>query len=700
MDIWPGEAYPLGAAYDGKGTNFSIFSEVAEKVQLCLFAENDKEEQLDLPERHAFCWHGYLPEVRPGQRYGYRIHGPWDPAKGYRCNPAKLLIDPYAKAIEGQVQWDKGVFPYEQADPLSSLEKTDNAGFIPKSVVTEQAFDWGGVQKPAIALHETVIYELHVKGFTASHPDIPPEIRGTYAALAHPASTKYFKDLGITAIELMPIHQFIHNHYLIERGLRNYWGYDSIGYFAPHNEYSSAGQSGQQVQEFKQMIKTLHEAGLEVILDVVYNHTAEGNHLGPMLCFKGIDNGAYYRLKDEQLQYYMDYTGTGNSLNMRHPNTLQLVMDSLRYWATQMQVDGFRFDMAPVLARELHDVDRLSSFFDIIHQDPVLNQVKIIAEPWDIGEGGYQIGKFPTKWCEWNGRYRDCIRDYWRSQPNMLGEFAKNLLGSSDLYENTGRKPFASINFVTCHDGLTLNDLVSYNQKHNEANKENNQDGINDNRSWNCGAEGDTDDKAVLDFRQKQKRNFLTTLLLSQGIPMLSHGDEIGRTQKGNNNTYCQDNEISWINWENKDEQLREFVMHLIRLRKEHPVFHQRDWFQGKPIWEKGIKDIGWYRPDGEEMTDQDWQTASNKALGVFLNGQLDKTGSQGEPVVDQDFYIMFNSSEQEIKFQIPTRSSNDQWEKVVDTVPPEILQSGEHLKEGGSVQVNGWSIVVLSKNK
>lgn len=696
-NIWPGEAYPLGATCDGSGTNFSIFSEVAEKVQLCLFDENGKETQLDLPEKHGFCWHGYLPEIGPGQRYGYRIHGPWDPAQGHRCNPAKLLIDPYAKSIEGPLQWHKAVFPYEKPEPLSPPEKNDNAHLVPKSVVTEQSFDWGGVEKPATALHETLIYELHVKGFTALNPDIPPEIRGTYQALAHPAAIEYLKELGVTAIELMPVHQFVHNHYLVERGLANYWGYNSIGFFAPHNEYASAAQAGQQVQQFKQMIKNLHQAGLEVILDVVYNHTAEGNHLGPVLCFKGIDNRAYYRLKQEQPQYYMDYTGTGNSLNMRSPNTLQLVMDSLRYWANQMQVDGFRFDMAPVLARELHDVDRLSSFFDIIHQDPLLNQVKLIAEPWDIGEGGYQVGKFPTKWSEWNGRYRDCVRDYWRTQPNILGEFAKRFSGSSDLYESTGRKPFASVNFVTCHDGFTLYDLVSYNQKHNEENKEDNKDGIDDNRSWNCGHEGETDNKDIINLRERQMRNFLTTLLLSQGIPMILQGDELARTQNGNNNAYCQDNQISWLNWDNKNAPLRRFVSDLIKFRKQHPAFSRRDWFQGRDIWSKGIKDIGWYRPDGREMAEQDWQSDADKALAVYLTGHLDTPGPRGEHIIDNDFCIMFNNGEKEIEFRIPARGSDGNWQKVIDTSTPELEKTDQSYKDGQTVNVNGRSLVVFT---
>jgi isoamylase len=546
MRVLPGQPFPLGATFDGIGTNFSVFSESADGVELCLFDEEGDEIRVELPEVTAFCWHGYLPNIGIGQRYGFRVHGPWAPERGHRFNPSKLLLDPYAKAIEGQVSWNEAVFPYRFDAPDSSRNDSDSAPYMPKSVVVIPYFDWGNDRHPRTPWHETIIYETHVIGLTRNHPAIPSELRGTYAGLAHPAMVEYLKNLGVTAVELLPVHQFIHDAHLLEKGLRNYWGYNSIGYFAPHNEYSSMGQLGQQVQEFRQMVKLLHQADIEVILDVVYNHTAEGNHLGPMLCFKGLDNAAYYRLVADDPRYYMDYTGTGNSLNMRHPHVLQLIMDSLHYWVEEIHVDGFRFDLASTLARELHDVDRLSAFFDLIHQGPIVNQAKLIAEPWDVGEGGYQVGNFPPLWSEWNGKYRDTVRDYWRGIDQTLGEFAYRFTGSSDLYETTGRRPFASVNFITAHDGFTLRDLVSYNNKHNEANGEENRDGESHNRSWNCGAEGPTDDPEVNILRAQQQRNFLTTLFLSQGIPMLLGGDEIGRTQRGNNNAYCQDNEISW----------------------------------------------------------------------------------------------------------------------------------------------------------
>jgi glycogen operon protein len=667
---------------------------------LCLFDEQGKESKIDLPEITAYCWHGYLPDVKPGQRYGYRIHGPWEPEKGHRCNPAKLLIDPYARAVEGSVEWNEAVSPYKQGEDKSLRDDSDSAPFVPKSVVVNPYFDWGGCVKPDVPLHETIIYELHTKGFTVKHPDIPDELKGTYAGLGHPASIEYLKNLGITSVEVMPVHQFVHNHYLTERGLRNYWGYNSIGYFAPHNEYCSSGQNGHQVGEFKQMVKNLHEARLEVILDVVYNHTAEGNHLGPMFSFKGIDNNSYYRLKSDQPNYYMDYTGTGNSLNLRHPNVLQLVMDSLRYWAIEMQVDGFRFDLASTLARELHDVDRLSSFFDVIHQDPVLSQTKLIAEPWDIGEGGYQVGKFPPKWSEWNGKYRDSMRDYWRSQPGLVGEMAKRFSGSSDLYENTGRRPYASVNFITAHDGFTLHDLVSYNEKHNEVNGEDNKDGTDDNRSWNCGAEGEIGDDNINKLRVKQKRNFLVTLLLSQGIPMLTGGDEIGRTQKGNNNAYCQDNEVSWFDWENTDDNLKEFTRAVIELRKEHPVFRRRDWFQGREIWKIGIKDIGWYRTDGEEMKEEDWGNPENRFLGIYLCGELDCLDEKGEPLSDNDFFIAFNSGNQSVGFVIPGRDGKGKWEKVLTTEGEYDTKEPSQFESSSKVSMAKHSIVVLKNVK
>ncbi|HUP49871.1 MAG TPA: glycogen debranching protein GlgX, partial [Thermoanaerobaculia bacterium] len=556
VKLWPGSPYPLGASWDGIGTNFSIFSEVAERVELCLFDQSGEEKHIDLQEVTAFIWHGYLPNVGPGQRYGFRVHGPWDPDNGHRCNPSKLLLDPYGKSVEGEVHWNEAVFPYYFNDPENSRNDADSAPFMPRSVVVNPYFDWRNDRNLRTPMHRTIIYEVHVKGFTMRHPAIPERLRGTYGGLAHPAAIRHLKGLGVTAVELLPVHQFIHDSLLVQRGLRNYWGYNSIGYMAPHNEYSSGGQLGQQVQEFKHMVKALHDEGIEVILDVVYNHTAEGNHLGPMLSMKGIDNAAYYRLVQGNSRYYMDYTGTGNSLNMRHPHVLQIIMDSLRYWHLEMHVDGFRFDLASTLARELHDVDRLSAFFDIIQQDPHLSQVKLIAEPWDVGEGGYQVGNFPPLWSEWNGKYRDTVRDYWRGTDHSLDDFANRITGSSDLYATTGRRPNASINFITAHDGFSLRDLVSYNEKHNEANGEDNSDGADDNRSWNCGAEGPTDDPNVNALRGRQQRNFMTTLFTSQGVPMLLGGDEIGRTQHGNNNAYCQDNEISWFDWENVDDDL------------------------------------------------------------------------------------------------------------------------------------------------
>jgi isoamylase len=582
--IWPGAPYPLGATYDGVGTNFSVFSEPAERIELCLFDGEGRETRIGLPEVTAFCWHGYMPGIGPGQRYGYRVYGPWWPERGQRCNPVKLLLDPYAKAIDGQVIWNEAVYGHHFNAPDSSRNDLDSAPFMPKSIVTTPFFDWGNDRSPRTPLHETVIYETHVKGFTARHPRIPEPLRGTYLGLAHPVALEYLSDLGITAVELMPVHQFMHDAHLLERGSRNYWGYNSIGFLAPHNEYAGSGSGGQQVQEFKQMVKALHGAGIEVILDVVYNHTAEGNHLGPTLCFKGFDNAAYYRLTSDDPRYYKDYTGTGNSLNMRHPHVLQLIMDSLRYWVLEMHVDGFRFDLAATLARGLHDVDRLSAFFDLIQQDPVVSQIKLIAEPWDVGEGGYHVGNFPPLWSEWNGKYRDTVRDYWRGADQTLAEFGNRFTGSPDLYEATGRRPLASINFVTAHDGFTLHDLVSYNQKHNEANGEGNLDGENHNRSWNCGVEGPTGDPDVLRLRARQQRNFLTTLILSQGIPMLLGGDEISRTQRGNNNAYCQDNEISWYDWDAADVQLLAFVRRLVALRRNHPVFRRRRWFQGRSI--------------------------------------------------------------------------------------------------------------------
>ena len=652
-----------------------------------------------MPEVTSFCWHGYLPNVGPGQRYGFRVHGPWKPEEGHRCNPAKLLLDPYARAVEGQVRWNEAVFAYSFDNPDGPSNDIDSAAFMPKCVVTTPYFDWGNDRHPRTQWHETIIYEVHVKGFSINHPEVPAELRGTYAGLGHPKAIDYFTRLGVTAIELMPVHQFIQDSHLLERGLRNYWGYNSVGFLAPHDEYSAAGKNGQQVHEFKQMVKALHEAGVEVILDVVYNHTAEGNHLGPMLSFRGIDNAAYYRLMADDRRHYMDYTGTGNSLNMRHPHVLQLIMDSLRYWIVEMHVDGFRFDLASTLARELHDVDRLSAFFDIIQQDPVISQVKLIAEPWDIGEGGYQVGQFPPLWLEWNGKYRDCVRDYWRGEDQTLGEFAYRFTGSSDLYEMTGRKPYASINFVTAHDGFTLKDLVSYNEKHNEANGEESRDGESHNRSWNCGAEGTTEHPEVNKLRDRQKRNFLATLFLSQGIPMLLGGDEIGRSQNGNNNGYCQDNEISWFDWESADKDLLEFTRRLIQLRKEHPVFHRRRWFQGRPIHGVQVTDIGWFTPDGSEMTQEDWNGGFAKALGIFLNGEgIQSPDARGERVVDESFYVLFDAHHEPLRFTLPKRDWGDEWVVALDTArsTPEEEQ-GRH-KAGDEVSVESRSLKVLRR--
>jgi glycogen operon protein len=696
---WPGKPYPLGATYDGSGTNFSLFSEVAEKVELCLFDDEGEETRIRLPEVTAFCWHGYLPGIEPGQRYGYRVHGPWQPHAGQRCNPAKLLIDPYAKAVEGEVEWNEAVFPYHFRDPLGPPNKKDSAPFVPKSIVINPFFDWGMDRSPRIPLHETVIYEVHVKGFTVRHPGVPAELQATYAGLAHPAMIDYLKGLGVTTVELLPVHQFIHDAHLVEHGLRNYWGYNSIGFLAPHNGYSSRGQRGQQVQEFKQMVKTLHEAGLEIILDVVYNHTAEGNHLGPMLCFKGIDNAAYYRLVWNDRQYYMDYTGTGNTIDMRHPHVLQLTMDSLRYWILEMHVDGFRFDLASTLARELHDVDRLSSFFDLIQQDPVISQVKLIAEPWDVGEGGYQVGNFPPLWSEWNGRYRDCVRDFWRGEDRTLGEFAYRLTGSSDLYEGTGRRPFASINFITAHDGFTLHDLVSYNEKHNEANGEENRDGEGHNRSWNCGAEGLTEESAIVQLRNRQKRNFLATLLLSQGVPMLLGGDEMGRTQQGNNNAYCQDNEISWYNWDAVDQELLEFTSSLIEFRKKHPAFRRRRFFQGEAIHDSEVKDIAWFTPNGHEMTGENWGQGFAKCIGVFLNGEaIPSPNARGERILDDSFYLIFNGHSELVPFTLPDSGWGSNWVVVFATNELKFPENGRELAGGEAIEIEGRSFVLLRR--
>jgi isoamylase len=700
MEIWPGKAHPFGSTPDREGTNFSVFSEVAERVELCLFDDEGGERRIDLPESSGFCWHGFVPGIGAGQRYGFRVHGPWAPDEGHRCNPAKLLLDPYARAIEGGIEWNEAVYPYRFDDPEGPPNDTDSAPYVSRSIVVDGSFDWEQDRHPDTSLHETIIYELHVKGFSARHPEIPPELRGTYGALAHPAAIDYLRRLGITAVELMPVHQFVHDHHLVDRGLRNYWGYNSIGYLAPHNEYCGTGQRGEQVQEFKRMVKALHAAGIEVILDVVYNHTAEGNHLGPMLCLKGFDNASYYRLMADDPRHYMDYTGTGNSLNMRHPHALQLVMDSLRYWILEMHVDGFRFDLAATLARGLHDVDRLSAFFDIIQQDPVISQVKLIAEPWDIGEGGYQVGEFPPLWSEWNGKYRDTIRDYWRGEEQTIPELAYRLTGSSDLYETTGRRPHASINFVTAHDGFTLRDLVSYNEKHNEANGEESADGESHNRSWNCGVEGPTDDPDINRLRARQQRNFLATLFLSQGIPMLLAGDEIGRTQHGNNNGYCQDNELSWLDWDTIDEPLLGFARELIRMRKEHPVFRRRGWFQGRAIHGGEQHDIEWFTSDGEPMSDERWSEGFAKSIGVFLNGEgIATRGPRGERIVDDSFCLLFNAHEGAIDFTLPSSGEwGQRWVKVLSTDAPVLHGREEALQAHQAVPVEARSVTVLRR--
>src|SRR5436189_4432269 len=696
MKIWPGKPYPLGATFDGVGTNFSVFSEVADRVELCLYDANGAETRVELPETTALIFHGYLPNIGPGQRYGFRVYGPWDPANGHRCNPAKLLLDPYGKSVEGQVQWDDAVFGHRFDDPDQSND-ADSGPFMPKSVVISPYFDWQWDRRPRTPWHRTIIYEVHVKGFTKLHPGIPENLRGTYAGLAHPAAIKYLQQLGVTAVELMPVHQFIHAKHLLDKGLRNYWGYDSVSFLAPHNEYAASGQAGQQVTEFKQMVKALHDAGIEVILDVVYNHTAEGNHLGPMLSMKGIENSAYYRTHEGR--YYMDYTGTGNSLNMRHPHVLQLIMDSLRYWLLEMHVDGFRFDLAATLAPELHDVDRLSAFFDVIQQDPVISQVKLIAEPWDVGEGGYQVGNFPPLWLEWNGKYRDSVRDYWRGQDQTLGEFAYRLTGSPDLYEATGRRPYASVNFITAHDGFTLHDLVSYNEKHNEANGEDNRDGESNNRSWNCGVEGPTDDPQVNALRNRQKRNFLSTLFLSQGIPMLLGGDEIGRAQRGNNNAYCQDNEISWFDWPlgPSARRLLDFTARLIRFRLDHPVFQRRRFFQGRRIRGSAVKDLSWLRPDGTEMTDEEWSLWLSPGLGLQLAGDaIEEMSDEGLPITDDTFLILLNAHDEPVPFVLPDHHGGA-WEPVLDTRDcQQPIDDGRRFKEGEPYPLQGRTLAGL----
>jgi isoamylase len=701
--LWPGKPFPLGSAWDGEGTNFSLFSENADKVELCLFDEDDRESRFELIERTAFNWHCYLPGIRPGQRYGYRVYGDWAPEQGHRFNPHKLLIDPYAKAIEGAIRWDLGrTLPYvpEEEDADLYMDDEDDAPAIPKSIVIDESFDWQGDVQPNTPWHDTVIYEVHVKGYTKLMPGVPEELRGTYAGIASEPAIAHLKSLGVTAVELLPVHHIADEQYLAERGLTNYWGYSSIGYLAPHALYAATGTRGEQVTEFKGMVKALHAAGIEVILDVVYNHTAEGNHLGPMLSFRGIDNLSYYRTLPDNPRFYMDYTGTGNSLNPVHPSVLRLIMDSLRYFVIECHVDGFRFDLASALAREFHEVDRLSAFFDIIHQDPILSQVKLIAEPWDVGEGGYQVGNFPVLWTEWNGMYRDTMRDFWRSEAGV-GAFAQRFSGSSDLYQHDGRKPFASINFITAHDGFTLHDLVTYNDKHNDANLEENRDGESHNRSWNFGVEGETEDPEINRMREQQQRNFLATLFLSQGVPMLSGGDEIDRTQGGNNNAYCQDSEISWFHWDLDERALRllEFTKRLIRFRAEHPVFRRADFLIGEERMGSGAPDIWWFRPDGRKMTQRNWQRGDTHTLGVFLNGaEIPTLTQKGAPVIDDTFLILFNAHSEAVAFTLPAVGYGRRWAHELSTAEPELDPGAAVYPARGLVPVESRSLVVLRR--
>jgi isoamylase len=700
-ELWPGEAYPLGATYDGVGTNFSVVSELGERVELCLFDDEGNEERFDLPEVTGSVWHGYAADVGPGQQYGYRVHGPYDLSEGARCNPHKLLLDPYAKAVVGDLTWEEPIFGYRFGDPDGPPSELDSAPYVPRAVVTAPYFEWGHDRPPNIPWQDTVIYETHVKGLTMQHPDVPEHLRGTYSGLAHPSIVEHLLELGVTAVELLPVHQFVNESHLDEHGLRNYWGYNSIAYLAPHRGYASV-PGERVVPEFKYMVRTLHEAGIEVILDVVYNHTAEGNHLGPTLSLKGFDNPGYYRLMEDDPSRYMDYTGTGNSMNMRTPHVLQLIMDSLRYWVMEMHVDGFRFDLAATLARELHDVDRLSTFFEVIQQDPIISQTKLIAEPWDIGEGGYQVGNFPPLWSEWNGKYRDTVRDFWRGADATMPEFASRFTGSSDLYASDRRRPNASINFVTAHDGFTLRDLVSYEEKHNEANLEDNQDGTDDNRSFNCGVEGETDDPEVLALRARQQRNLLTTLILSQGVPMLLGGDEMGRTQGGNNNAYAQDNEISWFDWDDIDEHLLAFTQQLIALRAEHPVFRRRRFFEGKPVRGNAFLDISWLTPDGQLMSDEHWQTEFAKSLQVFLNGEgMASRDPRGQLLTDDSFLLLLNAHFDPLTFKLPTEGLSGPWTVVLDTTEPTLRgpHDPEELELGDERKVAAHNIVVLRRD-
>lgn len=700
MQIWPGSPYPLGATFDGSGTNFALYSEVADRVELCLLDANLTEERVEMTEVDAYVWHCYLPSVQAGQRYGFRVHGPYDPAAGHRCDPSKLLLDPYAKAIAGMASNDTSLLSYDPLHP-EKLNGLDSKDHTMHSVVVSPFFDWGNDHSPNHEYHDSIIYEAHLKGFTQQHPDIPEDIRGTYVGMGHPVAIEYLQSLGVTAVEFLPLHQFVQDGHLQDKGLRNYWGYNTIGFFAPHNEYALGGDEGQQVQEFKQMVKNLHAAGIEVILDVVYNHTAEGNHMGPTLCFRGIDNEKYYRLVEDDRSHYYDTTGTGNSLLMRTPHTLQLIMDSLRYWVKDMHVDGFRFDLASTLARELHEVDRLSSFFDIIQQDPIISQVKLIAEPWDIGEGGYQVGGFPPLWSEWNGKYRDTVRDFHRGNPGTLGNFANRLSGSSDLYQHTGRTPIASINFVTAHDGFTLRDLVSYNERHNDANQEGGADGESNNRSWNSGAEGPTDDESIKALRLQRAKNFMATLLLSQGVPMILHGDELGRTQGGNNNTYCQDSEMSWMDWDvDADQQnMLDFTRSLIQLRKTHPIFRRRRFLIGdvRDGSASTLPDVVWLGVDGNPMTEKEWQDPNAKCLTVFLNGSaIPEPDERGQHITDDSALIMFNAAGNSVEFTVPPAEYGTQWTVALATDVDVTV--GSKVTAGEVLNRPSYSTLVLGR--
>ncbi|MBN1596145.1 glycogen debranching protein GlgX [candidate division FCPU426 bacterium] len=704
IDIWPGKPFPLGATWDGHGTNFTLYSENSQAVDLLLF-DSPREPHpnviIPLKEKTTFIWHAYVPNVAPGQLYAYRVHGPYKPGQGLRFNPAKVLLDPYAKAVAGTMLWNDALFGYRLDAPRKDLarDKRDSGAFIPKAVVINPAYDWEGDQRLQIPWHRTIIYETHIKGLTMLHPGVEENKRGTYAGLTSPAILDYLRNLGITAVELLPIHHHVDDKFLTDQGLKNYWGYNTLGFFAPDCRYSSSGNQGEQVREFKDMVKALHRAGIEVILDVVYNHTAEGNQLGPTLSFRGIDNQAYYQLSPSNPRYYLDFTGCGNSLKMSNPFVTQLIMDSLRYWVLEMHVDGFRFDLAATLAREFYEVDRLAAFFDIIHQDPVISQVKLIAEPWDLGAGGYQVGNFPPLWTEWNGKYRDSVRSFWKGDESLLGEFANRLTGSSDLYQRDGRKPYASINFITCHDGFPLHDLVSYNEKHNEANGEENRDGENHNRSWNCGAEGPTDDPEILKLRERQKRNFLATLFLSQGVPMLLGGDEFGRTQNGNNNTYCQDNELSWLHWDRLHSQkfLFAFTRMLIAFRQRHPSFHRKKFFKGVKYPGSDARDVVWLKPDGTEMQDHDWQTFYARTLGIFLPGQaLDDVDAQGKSIIDDTFLILLNSFHESLPFVLP--SSDAGWELVFDTTREEMPAESLPVDSVAPFPLGGRSLVLLRR--